>query len=325
MVPDPKLLSDLRRGRRGAVARAISMVENDPREARALLKKIFRHSGTSSVIGVTGPAGAGKSSLIDALVAELEGGGSPAAKKPAVLAVDPTSHLTGGAILGDRVRMAGSTDSGTYIRSIASRGSTGAVSGSLRNIIRVLEYAGFDPVIVESVGAGQTEVGISGIADITVVVFSPQTGDAIQAIKSGITEIGDVYVVHKDDLPGAGALATAVRDFVVSGSGGGGADGAEDHKPLIRTSVKKGRGVRTLARTLEAMMTGKMREQKAALEPARLEAELRDIVLNNMAERIGTMLDSGNKTYLTCLEKLQSRSIDPFEAADRVSRSLSRG
>jgi len=128
-------LSDLKKGKRGAIAKAISAVENDQREARAILKKIFRNSGTSVVVGITGPAGAGKSSLINRIVTDLR----MLKARPAVLAVDPTSHLTGGAILGDRVRMAESTDSGTYIRSIASRGSTGAVSRSLRTSIGVLE------------------------------------------------------------------------------------------------------------------------------------------------------------------------------------------
>ena len=134
--------------------------------------------------------------------------------KPAVLAIDPTSHISGGAILGDRVRMTESTDSGTYIRSIASRGATGAISRSIRNSIRVLEYAGFDPIIIESVGAGQTEIDISNVADITVVVFNPHTGDSIQTIKAGITEIGDIYLVHKSDLEGASQLFQSVQDFI---------------------------------------------------------------------------------------------------------------
>ena len=158
------LISDLKKGKRGAIAKAITIVENDPKEARKLLKKIFKETGTSSIIGITGPAGAGKSSLINKTVAALR----KLRTKPAVLAVDPTSHVTGGAILGDRVRMSESTDSGTYIRSIASRGATGAISRSLRNTVRILEYAGFNPIIIESVGAGQTEIEISNIADITV-------------------------------------------------------------------------------------------------------------------------------------------------------------
>ena len=195
-------LTDLKKGKRGAIAKTISLVENDPKNAKKLLKKIFKDTGNSMIIGITGPAGAGKSSLINKTVVALKKLGT----KPAVLAIDPTSHVTGGAILGDRVRMTESTDSGTYIRSIASRGATGAVSHSLRNSIRVLEYAGFNPIIIESVGAGQTEVEISNIADITVVVFNPNTGDSIQTIKAGLTEIGDIYLVNKSDLSGTNQL-----------------------------------------------------------------------------------------------------------------------
>ena len=177
------LLFDLKKGKRGAIAKAITLVENDPKETRKLLKKIFKETGNSMIIGITGPAGAGKSSLINKTVIALKKLGT----KPAVLAIDPTSHVTGGAILGDRVRMNESTDSGTYIRSIASRGATGAISRSLRNSIRVLEYSGFDPIIIESVGAGQTEVEISNIADITVVVFNPNTGDSIPVSYTHLT------------------------------------------------------------------------------------------------------------------------------------------
>jgi len=301
------LLADLRKGRRGAIAKAISIVENDQKEARRLLKKIFRDSGKSVVIGITGPAGAGKSSLINKAAIELR----QLKTKPAVLAIDPTSHLTGGAILGDRVRMTESTDSGTYIRSIASRGSTGAVSRSLRNSVRVLEYAGFDPIVIESVGAGQTEVEISKIADVTVVVFSPHTGDSIQTIKAGLTEIGDVYLVNKSDLDGASQLFDAVRDHI----------GASERNPVIlKTSAKRNRGIRELARKLKDLMAAKRREKKES-DPARLEGELRDIILNNISRQIGIMLDS-DRTYARYLKKLQSRKIDPFEAGDKISKSI---
>ena len=153
------IFSDLKKGRRKAIAKAISIIENNKSESQKLIKKIFKDCGNSIVIGITGPAGVGKSSLINKTVLELKKLGV----NPAVLAIDPTSHLTGGAILGDRVRMTESTDSGTYIRSIASRGATGAIAHSIRNSIRVLEYAGFDPIIIESVGAGQTEIEISNI------------------------------------------------------------------------------------------------------------------------------------------------------------------
>jgi len=298
---------DIKKGKRGAIAKAISIVENDPKEARKLLKKIFKDSGNSIVIGITGPAGSGKSSLINKTVIALKKLGT----KPAVLAIDPTSHITGGAILGDRVRMSESTDSGTYIRSIASRGATGAVSNSLRNSIRVLEYSGFNPIIIESVGAGQTEVEISNIADITVVVFSPNTGDSIQTIKAGLTEIGDIYLVNKSDLSGANQLFDAVLDYI---------GGTERNPIILKTSVKKNSGITKFTKTLKDLMASKKKSKKDKNQE-RLEAELKDIVLNNFKEKIDGMLDS-DKMFAINLKKLQSKSIDPFEAGDKITKSL---
>jgi LAO/AO transport system kinase len=301
------LLSDLKKGKRGAIAKAITIVENDQTEAKKLLKKIFRETGTSTIIGITGPAGAGKSSLINKTVIAMK----KLRTKPAVLAIDPTSHVTGGAILGDRVRMSESTDSGTYIRSIASRGATGAVSRSLRNSIRILEYAGFNPIIIESVGAGQTEVEISNIADITVVVFNPNTGDSIQTIKAGLTEIGDIYLVNKSDLDGTNQLFDAVRDFI----------GASERNPVIlKTSVKRNSGIIEFAKTLKEMMELKKKSKKEK-DKERLESELKDIVLNNLKERMDEMLDS-DKTFSKYLKKLIAKDIDPFEAADKIAKSM---
>jgi LAO/AO transport system kinase len=301
------LIADLKKGKRGAIAKAISIVENDQTESKKLLKKIFKSSGNSIIIGITGPAGAGKSSLINKTAMAMKKLGT----KPAVLAVDPTSHITGGAILGDRVRMSESTDSGTYIRSIASRGATGAVSRSLRNSIRVLEYAGFNPIIIESVGAGQTEVEISNIADIIVVVFNPNTGDSIQTIKAGLTEIGDIYLVNKSDLSGSNQLFDAVRDFI----------GDSERNPVIlKTSVKKNSGISVFAKTLKDMMKSKQKF-KDVKDKERLEIELRDIVLNNIREKIDDMLVS-DKTFSKYLKKLQSKDVDPFLAAEKITKSL---
>jgi LAO/AO transport system kinase len=300
-------ISDLKKGKRGAIAKAITIVENNPIEARKLLKKIFKETGNASIIGITGPAGAGKSSLINKTSVALK----KLNTKPAVLAIDPTSHVTGGAILGDRVRMTESTDSGTYIRSVASRGATGAISRSLRNSIRVLEYAGFNPIIIESVGAGQTEIEISNIADITVVVFNPNTGDSIQTIKAGLTEIGDIYIINKSDLDGANQLFDAVRDYI----------GSSEKNPIIlKTSVKKNSGISEFANTLKEMMVikNKNKQEKGML---RLETELKDIILNNMSEKIEVMLDS-DKTFSKYLKKIQSKEMDPFEAADKITKSL---
>ncbi len=300
-------ISDLKKGNRGAIAKAISIVENNPSEAKKLLKKIYKETGNASIIGITGPAGAGKSSLINKTSIALK----KLHTKPAVLAIDPTSHVTGGAILGDRVRMTESTDSGTYIRSIASRGATGAVSRSLRNSIRILEYAGFNPIIIESVGAGQTEVEISNIADITVVVFNPNTGDSIQTIKAGLTEIGDIYIVNKSDLDGANQLFDAIREYI----------GSSDMNPVfLKTSVKKNSGISEFAKILKEMMTVK-NKNKHEKDMLRLETELKDIILNNMSEKIEMMLNS-DKSFSKYLKKIQSKQMDPFEAADKITKSL---
>ena len=301
------LSSDLKKAKRGAIAKAISIIENDEKESRKLIKKIFKTSGKSTVIGITGPAGAGKSSLIDKTSIQLKKLGM----KPAVLAIDPTSHVSGGAILGDRVRMTESTDSGTYIRSIASRGAVGAISRSIRNSIRVLEYAGFNPIIIESVGAGQTEIEISNIADITVVVFNPYTGDSIQTIKAGITEIGDIYLVHKSDLDGASQLFQSVQDFI----------GTVEKNPLIlQVSSKTGKGISEFIKELKKLMTKKKKDKKLS-EKQRLAKELDDIILNNISQKVASILHS-SKSYSEYLKKVQEKKIDPFEAADNISKSI---
>ncbi len=303
------ITTGLKKGKRSAIAKAISLIENDPKSARNLIKKIFKSSGKAIVIGIIGPAGSGKSSLINKTVIHLKKLGT----KPAVLAIDPTSHVTGGAILGDRVRMTESTDSGTYIRSMASRGATGAISNSLRNSIRVLEYAGFNPIIIESVGAGQTEVEIAKIVDITVVVFNPYTGDSIQTIKAGLSEIGDIYLVNKSDLSGAGQLFQSVQNYI-----------GDSKKPpvILKTSTKSSKGILEFAKILKKMMKEKQKIKKAT-EMIHLESELKDIILNNIKHKIDSMFASGN-SYSKYLKQVQAKKMDPFEAADKISKHITK-
>jgi len=296
----------LKKGKRGAIAKAISQIENDQKNSLDLIKKIFKNSGKSTKIGITGPAGSGKSSIINKTVLQLKKLGY----KPAVLAIDPTSHLTGGAILGDRVRMTESTDSGTYIRSIASRGATGAISNSIRNSIRVLEFAGFNPIIIESVGAGQTEIEISKIVDITVVVFNPHTGDSIQTIKAGITEIGDIYIVNKSDLDAASQLFDAVRDYIGDG---------KKNVIVLKTSTKTNKGISEFAKILGKLITQRQKTKKER-ETQRLESELKDIILNNIKEKIDSM--SSNTTFTKYLNLTQSKKLSPNEAAEKISKSI---
>jgi LAO/AO transport system kinase len=301
------LVTELRQGKRRAIAKAISIVENNEKEARAIIKKIYKNTGKSLTIGITGPAGAGKSTLINKTSMELNKLGY----KTAVLAIDPTSHITGGAILGDRVRMTESTDSGTYIRSMASRGATGAIALALRNSIRILEFAGFDPIIIESVGAGQTEIDIAKVVDITTVVFNPNTGDSIQTIKAGLTEIGDIYLINKSDLPGANQLFDSVRDFI----------GMSERNPIVMmTSTKSNKGITEFAKKLKNLIEER-RKIKKLKDESRLDAELKDIVLNNVKNKVSNMLDSSN-TYARYLKKVQKKDLDPFEAADKISKLL---
>jgi LAO/AO transport system kinase len=194
---------------------------------------------------------------------------------------------------------------------MASRGATGAISSSLRNSIRILEYAGFNPVIIESVGAGQTEVDIEKVVDITVVVFNPNTGDNIQTIKAGLTEIGDIYLINKSDLPGSNQLFDSVRDFI----------GMSEKNPVVMlTSAKANKGIGEFAKKLEELMKSKQKT-KVQAEDSRLDSELRDMVLNNIKTKVNTMLDS-SKSYAGYLKKVQSKKIDPFEAADKISKGL---
>jgi len=301
-----ELISDLKKGDRHAIAKAISIIENNKDESKKLIKKIFKETGNSIIIGITGPAGAGKSSLINKTVLELKKLGTLSA----VLAIDPTSHVSGGAILGDRVRMIESTDSGIYIRSIASRGASGAISHSIRNSIRILEYGGFDPIIIESVGAGQTEIEISNIADITVVVFNPNTGDSIQTIKAGLTEIGDIYIVNKSDLDGASQLYDAVQDYIGTTS---------DKITVLKTSTKTNEGISKFAKKLKELMKEKQKTKKEK-EIQRLEFELKDIVLNNIKEKIDSMLD--NEIHDKYLKLIQSKKMTTLDAADKIAKSI---
>lgn len=299
--------SKIRSGDRGVIAKIITQIENDPKSIKPLLGVLFKQPLTSMIVGITGPAGAGKSSLIDKLIT----GFKKSKLNPAILAIDPTSHITGGAILGDRIRMRCSTDSGVYIRSIASRGATGAISHSIRNCIRVLNYAKFNPIIIESAGAGQTEVSISDVSDVTIVVFNPNTGDNIQTIKAGLTEIGDIYLVNKSDLPGALQLYDAVRDYV----------GSHDTNPhVLKTSAKTGKGISELITIIQSVYE-KKKDNLGVIHMNRLKTELRDIVLNNTRELIDSVLDS-NVTYQKYLDMVLRNKLDPFSAAQRITKTL---
>lgn len=265
-------------GERTAVARAITAVENETDEARAVLAAIRPRLGRARLIGFTGPPGAGKSTLVGAYVAGLRAAGHSVG----VVAVDPSSPFTGGAILGDRLRMTGhAADPGVFIRSLAARGHLGGLSRTAARVIDVLDAAGFDQVLIETVGAGQSEVEIAEIADCRIVVCAPGLGDDVQAIKAGILEIADILVVNKADLPLAERTARQLAAFA-------------GNVPVVRTVATSGQGVPDLiaavaarprrpatdarARTRRLLLTLALEEARRRLDGPALDA-LADKVL----------------------------------------------
>lgn len=302
------IVKGLLAGERRALARAISIIDNDGLESHDIIREIFSKTGKARTVGFTGPGGAGKSSLIGRLIPECQALGY----KVAVLAVDPTSPITGGAILGDRVRMRGNLDDKkVFMRSMASRGAVGGVSKSLRNAIRILDAAGYDLVLVESIGAGQLEVEISRVVNITVVLFTPHTGDNVQAVKAGLTEIGDMYVVNKSDIEGSAALYNTIVDLI----------GNTERKPaVLKTSAKTGRGIRELAQNIDKLLKEKSINYKER-ERSMLEDELKDMVLNIVEKKVVSML-AGDKKYSEFIDKLLKKEIDPYVAAEQLASGL---
>jgi GTPase len=304
------IVKGLLAGERRALGRAISIVDNDEPESREIIKQIFSKTGNIRTVGFTGPGGAGKSSLVGKLIPECQALGY----RVAVLAVDPTSPITGGAILGDRVRMQGNLHSEkVFMRSMASRGAMGGVSKSLRNAIRILDVAGYNIVLVESVGAGQLEVEISKVVDLTIVVFTPHTGDNVQAVKAGLTEIGDIYVVNKADLEGATSLYQTVVDLI----------GDTNRKPtVLKTSAKTGEGVGELAKDIDKLLKEKSINYKER-ERKMLEDELTDMILNILEKKVSSMLAQDRK-YSEFIDRLARRELDPYIAAEELAGTLFR-
>ena len=302
------IVEGLLAGDRRSLARAISIVDDDEPESRQIIREIFGRTGKARTVGFTGPGGAGKSSLLGSLIPHCQAMGY----RVAVLAVDPTSPITGGAILGDRVRMQSNLDDQrVFMRSMASRGAVGGVSKSLRNAIRILDAAGYSLILVESVGAGQLEVEIASVVDITVVLFTPHTGDNVQAVKAGLTEIGDMYVVNKSDLDGATKLYSTLSDFI----------GGTERKPaVLKTSVKTGRGVKELAQAIDKTLKEKGINYKAR-ERKMLEDELRDMVLSIVERKISGMLIQ-DKRYSEFVDKLVKKETDPYFAAEALASGL---
>ena len=292
------------------MARLISLVEDRSPAAREVSAALTPHTGSAHIVGLTGSPGVGKSTSTSALVSALRAQG----RRVGVLAVDPTSPFSGGALLGDRVRMQDhATDEGVYIRSMASRGHLGGLSATAPQALRVLDAAGCDVVLVETVGVGQSEVEVAGLADTTLVLLAPGMGDGIQAAKAGILEIGDIFVVNKADREGAASTRRELRSVVSMTHRPEGAW----KPPILLTVATRGDGVGEVADEIAAHLahlrsSGELQRRRRA----RLRREIEALALTEVRSRFAHL--SGDARLDTLAEQVLTGEIDPFAAADTL-------
>ena len=314
-VDVPALVEQARAGSPRAVARLITLVENDHPALREVMAALAPHTGHAYIVGLTGSPGVGKSTSTNMLVSGLRG----RSLRVGVLAVDPSSPFSGGALLGDRIRMSDhALDPEVYIRSMASRGHLGGLSWSTPQALRVLDAAGCDVVVVETVGVGQSEVEIAGLADTTVVLLAPGMGDGVQAAKAGILEVGDVFVVNKADREGVDATVREIRHMISLG------DRTEPglwRPPVLKTVADRHEGLDEVLEALDKHRTwmadnGELHRRRVRRAGAEIEA----IAVAQLRERMGVL--GHGKDIDSAAEQVVAGVTDPYAAADEVVAAL---
>jgi len=309
LVTAQQLADAILKGDHRAIAKAITHVENNTLEAQKIVSQLYPHTGKAQIIGVTGPGGAGKSTLVEKLIKELRRRG----KTVGIVAVDPTSPFSGGAFLGDRIRMQDlSTNEGVFIRSMATRNNPGGLAKATKDAVRILDASGKDVVIVETVGAGQSEVDIIKIAQTVVVVLAPGLGDEIQAIKAGIMEIGDVFVVNKADRENANKAVSDIQAMLEL------ADEKSKWEPaIVKTVAITGEGIDKLWEKIEEHKIYLEKGEASVRQKRIVETELVEAIKQKTAEHIIEALKKNGKLD-ALVSKILAKEIDPSTAAEKV-------
>ncbi len=301
------LVQQILDGKSRAIARGISMVENNNREAQNLLKQLFPHTGKSSIIGITGSPGSGKSTVVDKLIGFMRKDN----KQMGIIAVDPSSPFTGGAILGDRIRMMRhSTDPGVFIRSMATRGQLGGLARASGEAIAILEASGKDVILLETVGVGQDEVEVVKFADIILVVLIPGAGDEIQAFKAGLMEIADIFVLNKADSPEADKTEKQLRAMLDLGLK------QKSIPPVVKTVATEGQGIQALFEEIQRARSESDHVLRVSRKKRLISWMLKDIVSDKLYKAVSDNISDAE--FEEFIAKIYRREIDPYTVADQI-------